>query len=155
MNFNLTSEQILIQKTAREFANLELLPGAVERDENKIWPKNAINKMAELGFMGMMVKPEWGGSGMDTISYTIAIEEISKVDASAAVIMSVNNSLVCYLLEKFGNKFLKDKYLKLLASGKKCERCYQILEDVGTLNSHPMACKRCADAADYFRPLSH
>ena len=75
--------------------------------------------MAELGFMGMMVKPEWGGSGMDTISYTIAIEEISKVDASAAVIMSVNNSLVCYLLEKFGNKFLKDKYLKLLASGKK------------------------------------
>lgn len=119
MNFNLTSEQQLIQKTAREFARDELLPGAVERDEKKIWPAEAVKKMADLGFMGMMVNPDWNGSGMDTVSYTIAMEEISKADASAAVIMSVNNSLVCYLIEKFGSDFLKKKYLSQLATGEK------------------------------------
>ena len=119
MNFNLTSEQLLIQNTAREFARDELMPGAVERDEKKIWPTEAVKKMAELGFMGMMVKPEWNGAGMDTVSYTLAIEEISKADASASVIMSVNNSLVCYLIEKFGSDHLKEKYLKPLASGEK------------------------------------
>ena len=119
MNFQLTEEQILTQKTAREFADNELAPGVVERDEKKIFPKEGIKQMADLGFMGMMVDPKWGGGGMDSISYTIAMEEISRVEASSGVIMSVNNSLVCYLLEKFGSDFLKEKYLKPLASGKK------------------------------------
>ncbi|SVC25715.1 uncharacterized protein METZ01_LOCUS278569 [marine metagenome] len=94
-------------------------PGVVERDNKKIWPKEGIEKMAKLGFMGMMTNPTWNGEGMDTISYTIAMEEISRVDASAAVIMSVNNSLVCYLLEKFASDHIKEKYLKPLASGEK------------------------------------
>ena len=119
MNFQLTEEQILIQKTAREFSDNELAPGVVERDEKKIWPREGIAKMAELGFMGMMVDPKWDGGGMDTVSYTIALEEISRVEASSGVVMSVNNSLVCYLLEKFGSEYLKEKYLKLLASGNK------------------------------------
>ena len=112
MNFELTQEQILIKKTARDFADNELAPGAVERDEKKIWPKEYIKQMAGLGFMGMMVDPKWEGGGMDSISYAIAIEEISRVDASAGVIMSVNNSLVCYLLEKFASDQVKEKYLK-------------------------------------------
>jgi alkylation response protein AidB-like acyl-CoA dehydrogenase len=119
MNFSLTEEQKMIRQTARDFAINELAPGAVERDEKKIWPREAIQKMGELGFMGMMVSPEWNGSGMDVISYALAMEEIARVDASASVVMSVNNSLVCYLLEKFGDDFQKDKYLKPLASGKK------------------------------------
>ena len=119
MNFQLTEEQILTQKTAREFADNELAPGVVERDEKKIFPKEGIKQMADLGFMGMMVDPKWSGGGMDSISYTIAMEEISRVEASSGVVMSVNNSLVCYLLEKFGSDFLKEKYLKPLASGKK------------------------------------
>ena len=119
MNFQLTEEQILIQKTAREFADNELAPGVVERDEKKIFPKEGIKQMADLGFMGMMVEPKWGGGGMDSISYTIAMEEISRVEASSGVVMSVNNSLVCYLLEKFASDHLKEKYLKPLASGNK------------------------------------
>ena len=119
MNFQLTEEQRLIKKTAREFSNVELLPGAVDRDEKKIWPKDAVDKMGDLGFMGMMVNPIWDGGGMDTISYAIAMEEISRGDASAGVIMSVNNSLVCYLLEKYASNQIKEKYLKLLASGEK------------------------------------
>ena len=115
MNFQLTEEQILIQKTAREFADNELAPGVIERDEKKIFPKEAIKQMADLGFMGMMVEPKWGGGGMDSISYTIAMEEISRVEASSGVIMSVNNSLVCYLVEKFASDHLKEKYLKPLA----------------------------------------
>ena len=91
----------------------------VERDDKKIWPKEGVKQMGELGFMGMMVDPKWDGGGMDSISYTIAMEEISRVEASSGVVMSVNNSLVCYLLEKFGSDFLKEKYLKPLASGKK------------------------------------
>ena len=119
MNFELTQEQILIKKTARDFADNELAQGAVERDEKKIWPKEYIKQMAGLGFMGMMVDPKWEGGGMDSISYAIAIEEISRVDASAGVIMSVNNSLVCYLLEKFASDQIKGKYLKSLAAGDK------------------------------------
>jgi len=119
VNFQLTEEQKLIQKTAREFANLELAPGAIERDEKKIWPREAVNKMAKLGFMGMMVDPKWNGGGIDTISYTIAMEEISRADASTGVIMSVNNSLVCYLLEKYARDSIKETYLKPLASGNK------------------------------------
>ena len=119
MDFQLTEEQLLIQKTARSFAEKELFPEATYRDINKIWPRDCIDKMAELGFMGMMTSSEWNGEGMDAVSYVIAMEEISKVDASAAVVMSVNNSLVCYLLEKFASSAIKDKYLKLLASGNK------------------------------------
>tara|TARA_Y100001970_G_scaffold16832_1_gene18995 strand:+ start:25619 stop:26758 length:1140 start_codon:yes stop_codon:yes gene_type:complete len=119
MNFELTEEQKLVQKTARDFSKAELLPGAVERDISKIWPKDAVKKMAELGFMGMMVHPKWNGGGMDSVSYTIAMEEIARSDASASVIMSVNNSLVCYLLEKYGSDFIKKKYLSKLASGEK------------------------------------
>ena len=119
MNFNLTSEQKLIKQTAADFSRDELKDGAVDRDKNKIWPKEQIKKMADLGFMGMMVGEKWGGSGLDTISYCIAMEEISKVDASAGVIMSVNNSLVCYLLNKYGNDFIKQNYLIPLAKGTK------------------------------------
>tara|TARA_B100000902_G_scaffold297879_1_gene285038 strand:+ start:2781 stop:3920 length:1140 start_codon:yes stop_codon:yes gene_type:complete len=119
MEFNLNQEQKLIKSTARDFANKELYPDAVLRDNEKIWPKDAVKKMGDLGFMGMMVSPAYNGGGMDTISYAIAMEEISRVDASASVIMSVNNSLVCYLLEKYASEFVKEKYLKQLASGKK------------------------------------
>lgn len=117
MNFELNEEHRLIQKTSREFAQNELLPEVLKRDEGKIWPKDAVKKMADLGFMGIMVDQKYGGGGMDTISYTIAMEEIAKVDAAASVIMSVNNSLVCSLLSKFGNEFQKDKYLKKLSKG--------------------------------------
>jgi alkylation response protein AidB-like acyl-CoA dehydrogenase len=119
MNFELSEEQRMIQQTAREFAVDELLPGVIERDEKKIWPKEGIEKMAELGFMGMMVDPKWNGGGMDAISYTLAMEEISKVDASASVVMSVNNSLVCYLVQSYGSDAIKEKYLTRLASGEK------------------------------------
>ncbi len=119
MNFELTDEQKLIQKTAKDLAKDHIEMGAIERDEKKIWPKEIIREMSSLGFMGMMVSQDYNGGGMDTVSYTIAMEEISKADASVGVIMSVNNSLVCYLLEKFASEELKQKYLKPLASGKK------------------------------------
>ena len=119
MDFNLTDEQRLIQETARNFAKDFLEEGAVERDEKKIWPEEAVKKMSELGLMGIMVSPEYGGSGMDTVSYTIAMEEVCKADASVGVIMSVNNSLVCYLLEKYGSDKLKKKYLSRLSTGEK------------------------------------
>src|SRR4029077_19013009 len=96
MNFELSEEHIMIQQAARDFANNECLPGVIERDEKMIFPREQIRKLAELGFLGMMVSPNYGGSGMDTISYVLAMEEISKVDASTSVCMSVNNSLVCW-----------------------------------------------------------
>ena len=117
MNFELSEEHKMIRDAARDFAQNELLPGVIERDENQAFPHEQIKKMGELGFMGMMVSPEYGGGGMDTVSYVLAMEEISKIDASASVVMSVNNSLVCWGLEKFGNKEQKQKYLKPLASG--------------------------------------
>ncbi len=117
MNFELTQEQKLIKQTAKDFAQNELLPGILDRDENKIWPAEAVKKMGELGFMGMMVSPDYNGGGMDTISYVIAMEEIAKVDAAASVIMSVNNSLVCSLLQKYANSFQKEKYLSKLTKG--------------------------------------
>ena len=104
MDFNLTEEQQLILKTAREFANDQLRPGVIDRDEKAEFPKEQIKMMGELGFMGMMIPEEYGGAGMDTISYCLAMEEIAKADASAAVVMSVNNSLVCQLLYKFGTE---------------------------------------------------
>ncbi len=117
MDFKLTEEQIMIRDAARDFAQTELLPGVIERDEKQEFPKEQIKKMGELGFLGMMVSPEYGGGGMDAVSYVLAMEEISKVDASASVVMSVNNSLVCWGLETFGNKEQKDKYLTKLATG--------------------------------------
>lgn len=119
MNFSLSEEQKLIKQAAKDFAKQQLLPTVLERDELQKFPKEEIEKLSELGFMGMMVAPEYGGSGLDTLSYVLAMEEISKVDASTSVIMSVNNSLVCWGLEKFGNQDQKEKYLKPLASGKK------------------------------------
>lgn len=119
MDFNLTEEQQLIQKTARDFANDHLRPGVVERDEIAEYPAEQVKMMGELGFMGMMMPEEYGGAGLDTVSYCLAMEEIAKADASAAVIMSVNNSLVCQLLKNFGNEDQKQKYLTPLASGEK------------------------------------
>lgn len=118
MNFLLSDEHLLIQKAARDFAQNECKPGVIERDEHKIFPAEQIKRMGELGFLGMMVAPEYGGGGMDTVSYVLAMEEISKIDASCSVAMSVNNSLVCWGLETYGNEAQKQKYLIPLASGK-------------------------------------
>jgi len=117
MNFELTEEQRSVRDAARDFANNELLPGVIERDEEQRFPAEQIKKMGDLGFMGMMVNPKYGGGGMDTISYVLAMEEISKIDASASVCMSVNNSLVCWGLEKYGTEEQKEKYLTRLATG--------------------------------------
>lgn len=117
MYFTLTEEQMAVREAAREFANKELLPGVIERDSKMIFPTDQVQKMAEMGFLGMMVSPEYGGGGMDTISYVLAMEEISKVDNSCSVIMSVNNSLVCWGIEKMGTEEQKQKYLPKLASG--------------------------------------
>ncbi len=117
MNIQLTEEHEMIRKAARDFAVNELLPGVIERDELQKFPAEQIKKLGELGFLGMMVDPKYGGSGMDTISYVLAMEEISKIDASASVVMSVNNSLVCWGLETFGTEEQKQKYLVPLAKG--------------------------------------
>jgi len=119
MNFQFSEEQLMIQQAARDFAQNECLPGVIERDEAQKFPKEQIEKLADLGFLGMMVKPEYGGSGLDTVSYVLAMEEISKVDASVSVCMSVNNSLVCYGLQEYGTEEQKQKYLTPLAQGKK------------------------------------
>ncbi|HAJ80856.1 MAG TPA: acyl-CoA dehydrogenase, partial [Zunongwangia profunda] len=119
MNFELTEEHIMIRDAARDFAKTELLPGVIERDEKQEFPKAQVKKMGELGFLGMMASPEYGGGGMDTISYILAMEEISKIDASASVIMSVNNSLVCWGLDTYGNTDQKEKYLSKLTTGEK------------------------------------
>jgi alkylation response protein AidB-like acyl-CoA dehydrogenase len=117
MNFQLTEEHLAVQQAARDFARTELLPDVIERDTHQKFPAEQIKKMGELGFMGMMTDPTYNGGGLDTISYVLAMEEISKIDASASVCMSVNNSLVCWGLEKFGNDEQKEKYLKPLAKG--------------------------------------
>lgn len=117
MFFKLTEEQEAVKEAAREFAQTELKPGVIERDRTMTFPKEQIKRMGELGFLGMMVSPEYGGGGMDTISYVLAMEELSKVDSSCSVVMSVNNSLVCWGLETFGTEEQKRKYLPRLASG--------------------------------------
>lgn len=117
MNFQLTEEHLAVQAAAREFAQTELLPGVIERDEHQKFPAEQVKKMGELGFLGMMVDPRYGGGGMDAIAYVLAMEEISKVDASASVVMSVNNSLVCWGLEEYGSEEQKQKYLTKLATG--------------------------------------
>ena len=117
MDFSLTEEQELIQQAARDFAQNELLPGVIERDEKQQFPLQQVKKMGELGFLGMMVDPKYGGSGLDTLSYVLVMEELSKIDASSSVIVSVNNSLVCWGLETFGTEEQKEKYLTRLTSG--------------------------------------
>ena len=117
MQFELSEEQLMIQKAARDFANDVLKPGVIERDEHQKFPAEEIKQLGELGFMGMMVNPNYGGGGMDAVSYVLAMEEISKIDASASVVMSVNNSLVCWGIETFGNEAQKQKYLIPLAKG--------------------------------------
>ncbi len=119
MNFDFTEEQLMIQESAKDFAQHEIAPTAVERDINAEFPEKIVKQMGELGFMGMMVSPGYGGAGMDTISYVLSMIEISKVDASLGVIMSVNNSLVCWGLEEYGSDYIKEKYLTQLASGEK------------------------------------
>ena len=119
MNFDFTEEQLMIQESAKDFAQNEIAPTAVERDINAVFPDKIVKQMGELGFMGMMVSPDYGGAGMDAISYVLAMIELSKVDASLGVIMSVNNSLVCYGLEEYGSDHIKQKYLTPLAQGEK------------------------------------
>ena len=117
MNFNLSEEHLMIRDAARDFAQNELLPGVIERDTNQTFPHEQIKQLGELGFMGMMVDPNYGGSGLDTLSYVLAMEELSKIDASASVVVSVNNSLVCWGLDTFGTEEQKAKYLPKLAAG--------------------------------------
>ena len=117
MDFKLTEEHLMIRDAARDFAKNELLPGVIERDEKQEFPTEQVKKMGELGFLGMMVSPKYGGGGMDTVSYVLAMEEISKIDASCSVIVSVNNSLVCWGLETYGNEEQKKKYRTKLATG--------------------------------------
>ncbi len=124
MHFELSEEHLMIQKAARDFARTECLPGVIERDEKQQFPKEQVLKLAELGFMGMMVDPKYGGAGMDTLSYVLAMEEISKIDASTSVCMSVNNSLVCWGLEAFGSEQQKQQYLTPLAQGRKNGELY-------------------------------
>lgn len=124
MEFELSEEHVMIQKAARDFAQQECLPGVINRDEKMQFPCEQLMKLADLGFLGMMVSPEYGGSGLDTVSYMLAMEEISKVDASISVIMSVNNSLVCFALETYGTEEQKIKYLSPLAKGKKDNGLY-------------------------------
>jgi alkylation response protein AidB-like acyl-CoA dehydrogenase len=124
MDFQFTEEQLMIQQAARDFAQNECLSGVIQRDEHQQFPKEQVLKLAELGFLGMMIDPKYGGAGMDTVSYVLALEEISKIDASTAVIMSVNNSLVCYGLQAFGTEEQKQKYLVPLANGKKDGELY-------------------------------
>ena len=124
MELKLSEEQLMIRQAARDFAVNECLPGVIERDEKQKFPYDQVMKLAELGFMGMMISPDYGGSGLDTISYVLAMEEISKVDASTSVCMSVNNSLVCYGIEAFGTEEQKKKYLTPLAQGKKDGELY-------------------------------
>jgi alkylation response protein AidB-like acyl-CoA dehydrogenase len=119
MHFELTEEHLAVKEAARDFAQNVLKPGVIERDNQQRFPAEEIKQLGELGFMGMMVDPKYGGSGMDTLSYVLAMEEISKVDASTSVCMSVNNSLVCWGIEKYGNEEQKQKYLVPLAKGEK------------------------------------
>ena len=124
MLFQLNEEHLMIQQAARDFARQECLPGVIERDEQQKFPREQVMKLADLGFLGMMVDPKYGGAGMDSISYVLAMEEISKIDASVSVVMSVNNSLVCYGLQAYGNEEQKVKYLTPLAQGKKDGELY-------------------------------
>src|SRR5690606_6355232 len=117
MTFELTEEQQMIRDAARDFARNELKPGVIERDEHQMFPAEQVKKLGELGFLGMMVDPQYNGAGLDTVSYVLVMEELSKIEAAASVVVSVNNSLVCYGLEKYGTEAQKERYLKPLAAG--------------------------------------
>ena len=148
MDFSLTEEQLMIKEAARDFANLELLPGVIERDEKQYFPAELRKKMADLGFMGIMVDPKYGGSGMDTVSYVIIMEELSKVEASAGVIVSVNNSLVTWGLEHFGNEEQKQKYLVPLATGEKLGAFALSEPEAGSDATHQRT--TAVDMGDYY-----
>ena len=148
MNFELTQEQKMIREMAREFASEELAQDSIKRDIEKIWPHEQVKKMANLGLLGMMVEEKWGGNNMDTVSYAIAMEEIAKVDASAAVIMSVNNSLVCYIFQKYANDKQKEKYLIPLAKGKKLG-CFSLSEPQSGSDASNMSVYAKADGDDF------
>ena len=148
MDFSLTEEQLMIKEAARDFANLELLPGVIERDEKQYFPPELRQKMAEMGFMGIMVDPKYGGSGMDTISYVNIMEELSKVEASAGVIVSVNNSLVTWGLEHYGNEAQKQKYLVPLATGEKLGAFALSEPEAGSDATHQRTTAK--DMGDYY-----
>ena len=139
MDLKFTEEQIAVKKAARDFAEKELLPGVIDRDEKQLFPSEQVKKLGNLGFMGMMTDPKYGGSGMDTVSYVLVMEEISKIDASTAVCLSVNNSLVCFGLEKYGSEEQKQEYLIPLAQGEKigafCLSEPEAGSDAGALNT--------------------
>ncbi len=148
MDFSLTEEQLMIKEAARDFANLELLPGVIERDEKQYFPAELRKKMAEMGFMGIMVDPKYGGSGMDTISYVNIMEELSKVEASAGVIVSVNNSLVTWGLEHYGTEAQKQKYLIPLATGEKLGAFALSEPEAGSDATHQRTTAK--DMGDYY-----
>lgn len=148
MNYELTEEQLMIQQAARDYAQRELILDVLERDEKSIFPTQHIKNLSDLGFMGMTVDPKYGGSGMDTISYVLAIEELSKVDASVGVILSVNNSLVCYGLERFGSEEQKQKYLMPAASGKKIGAFLLSEPEAGSDATHQHTSAK--DMGDYY-----
>ena len=148
MDFSLTEEQLMIKEAARDFANLELQPGVIERDEKQYFPAELRKKMADLGFMGIMVDPKYGGSGMDTVSYVIIMEELSKVEASAGVIVSVNNSLVTWGLEHFGTEEQKQKYLIPLATGEKLGAFALSEPEAGSDATHQRTTAK--DMGDYY-----
>jgi alkylation response protein AidB-like acyl-CoA dehydrogenase len=151
MNFEFSEDQKLIKESAKEFAESEIAPSSIERDINAEFPAEIIKKLGELGFMGMMVAPEYGGSGLDTISYVLALIEISKIDASVGVIMSVNNSLVCYGLQKYGTDFIKENYLTPLAKGEKLGAFALSEPEAGSDATHQ---KTTADKKDDFYYLN-
>jgi alkylation response protein AidB-like acyl-CoA dehydrogenase len=148
MDFSFTEEQLMIKEAARDFANLELLPGVIERDEKQYFPAELRKKMADLGFMGIMVDPKYGGSGMDTVSYVIIMEELSKVEASAGVIVSVNNSLVTWGLEHYGTEEQKQKYLVPLATGEKLGAFALSEPEAGSDATHQRTTAK--DMGDYY-----
>ena len=148
MDFKLTEEQLMIQQMTANFAVEELLPGVVDRDINKIWPKEQVSKMATLGLLGIMVEEKWGGNAMDSISYVLAMEEIAKVDASAAVVMSVNNSLVCSILQKYANDDQRKEYLIPLAKGDKLG-CFSLSEPQSGSDASNMKTYAIKDGDDY------
>ena len=151
MNFEFSEDQKLIKDSAKDFAEAEIAPSSIERDINAEFPTEIVKKLGELGFMGMMVSPDFGGSGLDTVSYVLALIEISKVDASVGVIMSVNNSLVCYGLQEYGSNYIKEKYLAPLAKGEKLGAFALSEPEAGSDATHQ---KTTADKKDEFYYLN-